>query len=62
MKNVLAILYMRERSVSWLARKIGVSPSLIVLWAQGKRRITKKDEIAEVLQVPRHILFQEVEL
>ena len=61
MERVLQKLSEIERNQSWLARKIGVSPSLITLMIQGKKEITqdKKQKIALVLHVSVNDLFME---
>lgn len=59
MEIVLQILDRMERSQSWLARKINVSPTLITLWKQGLRPISDehKESMAGVLDVKKEILF-----
>lgn len=51
----------RERSASWLARKAGVSPSLVARILSGERRPSPefRRAAAEALEVPEPLLFPE---
>jgi transcriptional regulator with XRE-family HTH domain len=61
MHPVEEVLRQRERSVRWLAGKVGCSPSLLHLIVDGKRRARPelRRRIAEVLDVPESLLFPE---
>lgn len=58
---ILAVLESQERSISWLARKTGKSPSYVLRVTQGERRPSEdfRRRAAEVLTVPEHMLFPE---
>lgn len=55
------VLEEQERSVSWLARRAGVSVSYAWLMLRGKRPLTPefRKAAAEALGVPEDILFAE---
>lgn len=57
--NLHATLQRRERSRRWLARKIGVSPSLLTFVVKGERTIAadKALRAAAVLDEPIEYLF-----
>lgn len=54
-----AVLESQERSLSWLARKTGKSPSYVTRVLQGERKPSDdfKKRAAEALSVPEHLLF-----
>jgi hypothetical protein len=58
-ENLIATLRRRERSGSWLARKIGVSPSLVHFVLRGERTMAADKAIraAAVLDEPIDYLF-----
>lgn len=58
-RNVERVLEQQGRTVSWLARKSGVSVSYAWLMLQGKRPLTAefRTAAAEALGVPEDILF-----
>jgi transcriptional regulator with XRE-family HTH domain len=55
------VLRQRERTISWLAGKLGISASYMWRVLHGERRPTPriKRRIAEVLDVPESLLFPE---
>jgi|TARA_R100000734_G_C3214670_1_gene28479 DNA-binding XRE family transcriptional regulator len=57
--KIINILEQEERSKAWLARKIKVSPSLLVLMLQGKRTFqeTYKNKICQVFNMDYKELF-----
>lgn len=57
--KIINILEQEERSKAWLARKIKVSPSLLVLMLQGKRTFqeTYKNKICQVFNMDYNELF-----
>jgi|TARA_R100000789_G_C2994763_1_gene147124 plasmid maintenance system antidote protein VapI len=61
MQKVLNKLSEIERTPSWLARKIRVSPSLMTLMIQDKRGVTQdnKQKMALVLHASVNDLFEE---
>ena len=63
LKIVIQILEDRERSISWLCRKVGISPTLFTLMNKGERTITyeTKQSISAVLGVRNEILFNNKE-
>lgn len=54
-----SVLESQERSLSWLARKTGKSPSYVVRVINGERRPSDefKQRAAEALGVPIELLF-----
>lgn len=60
-RNVERVLEEQERTVSWLARKAGVSVSYAWLMLRGKRPVTPefRKAAAEALGIPEDILFAE---
>lgn len=56
-----AILASQERTLSWLARKTGKSPSYVLRVTTGDRRPSPdfKARTAEVLGVPEILIFPE---
>ena len=63
LKIVIQILEDRERSISWLCRKVGISSALFTLMNKGERTITHetKQSISAVLGVRNEILFNNKE-
>ena len=63
LKIVIQILEDRERSISWLCRKVGISSALFTLMNKGERTITHetKQSISAVLGVRNEILFNKKE-
>lgn len=59
-ENLFATLERRERSRSWLARKIGVSNGLIYFLSQGQRTLSfdKAARAAAILDEPMEWLFR----
>lgn len=59
---IAEILARQERTLSWLARKTGKSPSYVLRVTTGERRPSPefKAKAAEVLGVPESLLFPEV--
>ena len=59
LKIVIQILEDRERSISWLCRKVGISPTLFTLMHKGERTITDetKQSMSAILGVRNEILF-----
>ena len=58
-KKLIKELEFQERSKSWLARKIDISPTLLTLMMQSKRTFQEpyKNRICKVLQKTRTELF-----
>ena len=56
------VLASQERTLSWLARKTGKSPSYVLRVTTGERRPSPefKAKAAEILGVPESLLFPEV--
>ena len=56
---IAATLEAQERSLSWLARKTGKSPSYVLRVTQGTRRPSADFQVraAEALGVPEALLF-----
>ena len=63
LKIVIQILEDRERSISWLCRKVGISPTLFTLMHKGERTITDetKQSMSAILGVRNEILFNKKE-
>lgn len=59
MEIVIKILNKRERSMSWLARQIGIKPPNMTYWKKGQRPIPsyRKNQMANILDYPVDILF-----
>jgi transcriptional regulator with XRE-family HTH domain len=57
------VLRQRERSIRWLAAKVGVSDTLLwrVLRGQRRARPELRRRVAEVLELPEALLFPEVD-
>lgn len=55
------VLRQRERTIRWLAFKVGVDPSSLwrILHGQRRARPELRRRIAEVLDLPESILFPE---
>lgn len=55
------VLESQERTLAWLARKTGKSPSYVTRVLQGERNPSPdfKKRSAEALGVPESLLFQE---
>ena len=51
--GLAGIIEEQGRKPSWIARKLGVSPSTVTLWHQGKREIpaARVKQLAELLGV-----------
>lgn len=58
---IAGVLDSQERSLSWLARKTGKSPSYITRVLNGERNPSPefKAKAAEALGVPQQLLFPE---
>lgn len=58
-RNVMQVLEQQERSVSWLARKAGVSVAYAWRMLKGERPLTAefKKTASEALGVPEAVLF-----
>ena len=56
-----AVLESQERSLSWLARKTGKSPSYVLRVVTGERRPSEdfRSKAADALGVPEAMLFPE---
>jgi transcriptional regulator with XRE-family HTH domain len=50
-ENLIETLTRRERSLSWLARKIGVSPQLMWFVSKGERTLAADKAYAAALQL-----------
>lgn len=59
--NVVRVLEQQERTISWLARKTGVSVSYAWRMLNGTRPLTQefRARTAKALNVPEDILFAE---
>lgn len=57
--HIRQVLARRERSARWLALKMGISPSLMSLTLDGKRKITPQfvERACAVLDLPPEALF-----
>ena len=59
MIQIERILEADERDWAWLARRLGISKSLITRWKKGERKITEKHKkaMADLFHLPKDILF-----
>lgn len=56
--SIRRILDARGLRYSWVAARIGVSPSMLTKVMQGERKLTteKRRRLAELLQIPEELL------
>ena len=62
-ENLNRVIEMKGLKKSKVAEKVGVDPAMISNWISGARRCSPEhqERVADVLQVPADLLFQEEE-